>query len=64
MRSWPGLPAMTSQPLTPEVLAGQDAVVIITDHALVDYELVARHAPLVIDTRGVYRRSFPNLVKA
>jgi UDP-N-acetyl-D-glucosamine dehydrogenase len=64
MRSWPDLPAMTSQPLTPEVLAGQDAVVIITDHALVDYELVARHAPLIVDTRGVYRRSFPNLIKA
>jgi UDP-N-acetyl-D-glucosamine dehydrogenase len=64
MRSWPDLPPMASQPLTAEVLAGQDAVVIITDHALVDYELVARHAPLVIDTRGVYRRPFPNLVKA
>ncbi len=28
---------MTSQPLTPEVLAAQDAVVLVTDHTAVDY---------------------------
>ena len=64
MRSWPDLPPMTSVPLTAEVLASQDAVMVVTDHTNVDYELVSRHAPLVIDTRGVYRRAFPNLVKA
>ena len=26
--------------------------------------LVARHAPLIVDTRGVYREKLPNLVKA
>jgi hypothetical protein len=30
----------------------------------VDYAMVARHAPLVVDTRGVYRESLPNVVKA
>jgi UDP-N-acetyl-D-glucosamine dehydrogenase len=64
MRTWPGLPEMDSQPLAPEVLAEQDAVVIVTDHTAVDYELVARHAPLIVDTRGVYRASRSNVVKA
>ena len=41
MRSWPDLPPMvSSQPLTEELLAAQDAVVIVTDHSAVDYELV------------------------
>ena len=64
MRSWPHLPPMTSRPLTPAALARRDAVVIVTDHSAVDYELVARHAPLVVDTRGVYRKPRPNVVKA
>jgi UDP-N-acetyl-D-glucosamine dehydrogenase len=64
MRTWPGLPPLRSVPLTPEALAASDVVVIVTDHTAVDYDLVARHAPLVIDTRGVYRSGGPNVVKA
>jgi UDP-N-acetyl-D-glucosamine dehydrogenase len=64
MRSWPNLPPMVSQPLTAEMLGQLDAVVLVTDHAAVDYELVARHAPLVVDTRGVFRDPRPNVVKA
>jgi UDP-N-acetyl-D-glucosamine dehydrogenase len=64
MRSWPDLPAMTSQPLTPETLAASDAVVLVTDHSAVDYDLVAEHAPLVVDTRGVLRRENDNVIKA
>ncbi|HSL81764.1 MAG TPA: nucleotide sugar dehydrogenase [Thermoanaerobaculia bacterium] len=64
MRTWPELPAMESVALTAETLQGADAVVLITDHEGVDYELVAEHAPLVIDTRGVYREPRGNVVKA
>jgi UDP-N-acetyl-D-glucosamine dehydrogenase len=63
-RAWPNLPAMASEVLTPEGLAGKDAVVIVTDHSAVDYEMVLRHAPLVIDSRGVYRQPAANVVKA
>jgi len=45
-------------------LQGHDAVVIVTDHAAVDYDFVAANSPLVIDTRGIYRDSLPNVVKA
>jgi UDP-N-acetyl-D-glucosamine dehydrogenase len=55
MRSWPGLPPMESAALTAEELAGSNAVIVVTDHAAVDYDLVARHAPLIVDTRGVFR---------
>lgn len=41
--------------LTEDVLESSDCVIIATDHDLVDYELIANHASLVIDTRGVYR---------
>jgi UDP-N-acetyl-D-glucosamine dehydrogenase len=64
MRSWPDLPAMASVALNPGTLESCDAVLIVTDHSGVDYGMVARHAPLVVDTRGVYRDSLPNVVKA
>jgi UDP-N-acetyl-D-glucosamine dehydrogenase len=55
----PTLPAMrhhhirlTSQELTPDFLAAQDCVVIVTDHSAYDYQFVVDHAPLVVDTRN------------
>ncbi len=47
---------LNSEALTPELLKQQDAVLLLTDHTKFDYDLIARHAPLLIDTRGVYRR--------
>jgi UDP-N-acetyl-D-glucosamine dehydrogenase len=38
--------------LDPEEITAADAVVIVTDHDVFDYELVARHARFVLDTRG------------
>ncbi len=64
MRSWPDLPAMHSVPLDANTLAAADAVVISTDHSAVDYDAVLEHAKLVVDTRGVYRKTLPNVVKA
>ena len=37
--------------LTAEELAAADAVVLLTDHAAFDLDLVAAHARLVLDTR-------------
>lgn len=47
---------LASVSLTPEVLAQQDAVLLLTDHTAFDYDMIAEHAALLIDTRGVYRR--------
>jgi UDP-N-acetyl-D-glucosamine dehydrogenase len=64
MRSWPNLPRLVSQPLTKELLRSSDAVLIATDHSAVDYAQVLECAPLVVDTRGVYRGPHPKVVKA
>jgi len=63
-RQWPDAPALKSQPLTAKTIAAKDAVLIITDHTNVDYNLIAKHAKLIVDTRGIYRRPMKNLVKA
>jgi UDP-N-acetyl-D-glucosamine dehydrogenase len=55
MRSWPDLPPLESTNLNEKTLAAVDAALVVTDHEAVDYDLVIAHAPLVIDTRGVYR---------
>jgi len=39
--------------LTPERLAAADAVVIVTDHRSVDYQMVVDHASLIVDSRNV-----------
>lgn len=57
---------MVSSPLTPDVIAAADAVVIVTDHTGVNYDMVAQHARLVVDTRNVFatRTDRHNIVKA
>ncbi|HVR95022.1 MAG TPA: nucleotide sugar dehydrogenase [Thermoanaerobaculia bacterium] len=64
MRSWRDLPEMASVPLTAGCLEASDAVLVVTDHSDLDYDLVLRHAPLIVDTRGVYRNGDPKVVKA
>jgi UDP-N-acetyl-D-glucosamine dehydrogenase len=44
---------LKSSPLTEGLLHRIDAAVVVTDHSQVDYSWVARHAPLIIDTRNV-----------
>lgn len=46
---------LSSVDLTPESLVGFDAVILLTDHSDFDYEMIRKHAPIVIDTRGKYR---------
>ncbi|MDR7484083.1 MAG: nucleotide sugar dehydrogenase [Armatimonadota bacterium] len=43
---------LTSQPLTDELVAGADCVLILTDHSCVDYAAVVRRARLVFDVRN------------
>ncbi len=46
---------MTSQELTPEYLAGQDCLVVVTDHSAYDWPWLVEHSTLVIDTRNATR---------
>jgi UDP-N-acetyl-D-glucosamine dehydrogenase len=66
----PQLPAMRhhsirlrSEPLTPEYLAVQDCVVIVTDHSCYQYDWIVRHAPLVVDTRNATAGLSPDLLR-
>ena len=51
VRHYPSL-SMTSEPLTAELLAAQDCVLIATNHRVYDYDFIVRHASLVVDTRN------------
>ncbi len=55
---------LTSTELTAEVLELADCVVVATNHDCFDYELILRHARLIVDTRGVYTDHVENVVKA
>lgn len=56
-----------SVPITREILDAHDVALIVTDHDLVDYDLIAGHARLIIDTRNAFARrgiEGGNVVKA
>ena len=57
---------MRSVDLSPELLSSQDAVVVLTAHRAYDYELIAKHSPLIIDTRNAMKdiANRDNIVKA
>ena len=55
---------LKSVALAPEIVASYDAVLIATQHDAFDYEMIRRHARLIVDTRGVYLEPAANVVKA
>lgn len=54
---------MRSVPLAPARLRRCDVAVIVTPHRALDLALIARHAPLVFDTRGVTRGRRRNVLR-
>ena len=55
---------LKSVAITPATLATYDVVLLATDHARFDYAMIKAHAPLIVDTRGVYLEPAANIVKA
>jgi UDP-N-acetyl-D-glucosamine dehydrogenase len=55
MREHAAMAGRTSAPLDAATIGAFDAVLLCTDHDGVDYDLVARSAPLVVDTRNAFR---------
>lgn len=47
---------LSSKPLDEQTLKDHDCVLIVTDHTSVDYELIGKHAKLVVDTRNAMSR--------
>jgi UDP-N-acetyl-D-glucosamine dehydrogenase len=67
-REHASLAGKRSVELTDAVLREMDAAIVVTDHDQVDYGLIPRFCPCVIDTRNVYGssadRSHPLVVRA
>ena len=58
---------MLSVELTAETLKAADAVIIVTNHRCIDYRLIVRNAPLIVDTRNAtasYRAAEDNVLLA
>ncbi len=55
---------LNSIPLNANTLAVADCVLLATDHARFDYDLIKAHARLIVDSRGVYREPASHIVKA
>lgn len=55
---------LKSTPPGAESLSRQDCVVLVTDHDAFDYEAIAAHAKLLVDTRGRYLKPLSNVVRA
>ncbi|NOZ92483.1 MAG: hypothetical protein GXO59_04350, partial [Dictyoglomi bacterium] len=56
--------ALQTVDLTPENIKKYDAVVILTNHSYIDYDMLRQNAQLIVDTRGVYKENYDNVVKA
>lgn len=54
---------LSSVPLSAEMLASYDAVLLLTDHRSFDYDLISEHARLIVDTRGKFPDA-PNVIRA
>ncbi|MCU0874085.1 MAG: nucleotide sugar dehydrogenase [Pirellulaceae bacterium] len=50
------VPRLASEPLTAEYLASQDCLVVATDHSAYDWEFIAKHARLIVDTRNATKQ--------
>ncbi|WP_334190673.1 nucleotide sugar dehydrogenase [Noviherbaspirillum sp.] len=55
---------LESVDLTRERIASYDLVLLATNHSAFDYDLIQKHAQLIVDTRGVYSEARPNVVKS
>ena len=55
---------LNSVEITAKNLEKMDCVIISTDHDAFDYNFILRHSKLIVDTRGVYKGHYENVIKA
>ena len=58
---------MSSSELSAESIKAADALVIVTNHRTVDYEMIVRNAKLIVDTRNAtapFRHLNDNILRA
>jgi len=62
-RSWHGGVELRTESITPSSLAEADCVAILTDHQVVDYDMVLRSSRLIVDTRNAIAGRHPHVLK-
>jgi UDP-N-acetyl-D-glucosamine dehydrogenase len=62
-RTWAGGRPLQSVALTPAALRDADCVAILTDHAAFDYDAIAAHAELIVDTRNTIGTPAPHVFR-
>jgi UDP-N-acetyl-D-glucosamine dehydrogenase len=50
--------------LTPAILSAFDCVLLATDHDKFDFDLIRKHAKLIVDSRGRYSAPSSHIIKA
>lgn len=55
---------LTATELTVENIAGFDAVILLTEHSGVDYDMILQNAKLIVDTRGRFDPGLEKVVAA
>ena len=55
---------LSSVPLNPKTIVNYDCLLLATDHDKFDYEMIKKHAKLIIDSRGRYLGSDDHIIKA
>ncbi len=55
---------LESVALTAEAIRSYDCILLATNHDQFDYKLIEENAQLIVDTRGVYLKPSPKIVKA
>jgi len=55
---------LESVTLSPEALAAADCVLVATHHDAFDWDLIATHSRLIVDTRGVYKEQAGRIWRA
>jgi UDP-N-acetyl-D-glucosamine dehydrogenase len=62
-RKWGMVSPIFIKSLGSEMLESFDACILVTDHDCLDYQLIARHSSLIIDTRGRFSKAV-NVIRA
>ena len=62
-QAWPGSYDMKAVAITPELLESVDCVVVLTDHRTFDYDMVVKHASVVVDTRNAVKEPHAHVFK-
>jgi UDP-N-acetyl-D-glucosamine dehydrogenase len=50
--------------IKPQVIERYDLLLLVTDHTKFDYDMLQKHAKLIVDTRGVYKDLLHNVIRA